>query len=207
MIAAPSQALSLSEIAQSIHFLRGQKVMLDSDLARLYRVETKALNRAVQRNRDRFPADFMFRLTAEEQEILRCQIGTLKSGRGKHRKYSPYAFTEQGVAMLSSVLRSKRAVLVNIEIVRAFVRLREILSTPCSLENSPTWRESTIVSFVWYSTQFANSCRRPQQPGGQLALLPTSSSARYRGRRKPRRTLLSTAHHDRDCPEQPSRGG
>jgi phage regulator Rha-like protein len=133
MIAAPSQALSLSEIAQSIHFLRGQKVMLDSDLARLYRVETKTLNRAVQRNRDRFPADFMFRLMAEEQEILRCQIGTLKPGRGKHRKYSPYAFTEQGVAMLSSVLRSKRAVLVNIEIVRAFVRLREILSSNAEL--------------------------------------------------------------------------
>ena len=133
MIAPPSRTASLSEIAQSIHFLRGQKVMLDSDLARLYHVETKALNRAVQRNRDRFPADFMFKLTAEEQEILRCQIGTLRSAHGKHRKYSPYAFTEQGVAMLSSVLRSKRAVLVNVEIVRAFVRLREILSSNADL--------------------------------------------------------------------------
>jgi hypothetical protein len=102
MVAPSPAALSLSTIAQSIHFVRGQKVMLDSDLARLYRVETKALNRAVQRNRDRFPADFTFKLTVEEAEALRCQIGTLKTGRGKHRKLLPYVFTEQGVAMLSS---------------------------------------------------------------------------------------------------------
>jgi hypothetical protein len=113
--------------------VRGQKVMLDADLARLYCVETKALNRAVQRNRDRFPADFMFQLTGEEYEILRYQSGTLRSGHGKHRKFLPYAFTEQGVAMLSSVLRSKRAVLVNVEIVRAFVRLRELLSSNVDL--------------------------------------------------------------------------
>lgn len=83
--------------------------MLDSDLAELYGVETGALNRAVKRNFARFPGDFMFQLTMDEAERLRCQIGTLKVGRGRHRKYRPYAFTEQGVAMLSSVLRSKRA--------------------------------------------------------------------------------------------------
>ena len=133
MIASASEAVSLSRIAHSIHYVRGQKVMLDTDLARLYRVETKALNRAVSRNRDRFPSDFMFQLTVKEQEVLRCQIGTLETGRGKHRKFLPYVFTEQGVAMLSSVLRSKRAVLVNIEIVRAFVRLREMLSSNAEL--------------------------------------------------------------------------
>src|SRR5258708_3216258 len=116
-------------IEKSILLIRGQKVLLDHDLADLYDVETKNLNKAVQRNLNRFPADFMFQLTADEQAALRFQSGTLKSGRGQHRKYLPYAFTEQGVAMLSSVLQSERAVEVNIAIMRAFVRLRQILST------------------------------------------------------------------------------
>ena len=103
--------------------------MLDSELATLYSVGTKALNQAVNRNIERFPEDFMFRLTEEEATRLRSQIVTLKTGRGRHRKYLPYAFTEQGVAMLSSVLRSTRAVQVNIEIMRAFVRLRELIAT------------------------------------------------------------------------------
>ena len=133
MVSPRSDPVPLSAIAQNIFYVRGQKVMLDADLARLYRVETKVLNRAVQRNRDRFPADFMFQLSIEEHEILRCQIGTLRFGHGKHRKFLPYAFTEQGVAMLSSVLRSKRAVLVNVEIIRAFVRLREILASNTDL--------------------------------------------------------------------------
>jgi hypothetical protein len=115
--------------------LRGQKVMLDTDLADLYQVPTKVLNQAVRRNKDRFPADFMFQLTADEFSALRSQIVTLDTGRGQHRKYLPYAFTEQGVAMLSSVLRSKRAVNVNIEIMRAFVRLRELLATHEDLAN------------------------------------------------------------------------
>jgi len=101
--------------------------MLDSDLADLYEVEVKQLKRQVRRNIDRFPADFMFELSKQEYESLKRHFGTLK--RGEHSKYLPYAFTEQGVAMLSSVLRSKRAVRVNIEIMRAFVRLREILAT------------------------------------------------------------------------------
>jgi hypothetical protein len=133
VVPSQSKVVSLPAIAQNILLVRGQKVMLDTDLARMYRVETKALNRAVQRNRDRFPADFMFQLSVEEHEILRYQFGTLRSGHGKHRKFLPYAFTEQGVAMLSSVLRSKRAVLVNVEIVRAFVRLRELLSSNADL--------------------------------------------------------------------------
>ena len=102
--------------------------MLDADLADLYGVQIKRLNEQVRRNRRRFPADFMIRLTKDEHEALRSQFATLKPGRGEHRKYLPYACTEQGVAMLSSVLNSDRAIDVNIEIMRAFVRLRQLLS-------------------------------------------------------------------------------
>jgi hypothetical protein len=111
-------------IEKSIFLIRGQKVMLDADLAELYVVETKTLNRSVNRQRDRFPADFMFQLNKEEFDNLRRQIGT--SNRRGGRRYLPYAFTEQGVAMLSSVLNSPRAIKVNIGIMRAFVRLREM---------------------------------------------------------------------------------
>ena len=116
-------------IEQRILVLRHQKVMLDSDLAALYEVPAKVLNQAVKRNTARFPSDFMFQVTREEHGALRSHSVTLKSGRGQHRKYRPYAFTEQGVAMLSSVLGSPRAVQVNIEIMRAFVRLRAMVSS------------------------------------------------------------------------------
>jgi hypothetical protein len=102
--------------------------MMDADLAELYGVKTRVLLQAVSRNRKRFPKDFMFQLSKEEYELLRSQIVISKKGRGG-RRYLPYAFTEQGVAMLSSVLRSERAVQVNIEIMRAFVRLRELMAT------------------------------------------------------------------------------
>ncbi len=114
------------EIEHIILLVRGRKVMLDRDLARLYCVETKALKRAVKRNLDRFPNNFMFQLTEEEQDSLRCHFGTLK--RGQHSKYLPCVFIQEGVTMLSSVLRSPRAAQVNIAIMRAFVRLRETLS-------------------------------------------------------------------------------
>lgn len=164
----------LARIERAIRILRGQKVLLDEDLAVLYGVETRSLIQAVKRNKDRFPEDFMFRLTEDEVAFLRSQFVTLESsrdeangrsilrsqsviletdtaptepdvrrgasvalrasdGRGRHRKYLPYAFTEQGVAMLSSVLRSPRAVQVNIEIMRAFVRLRRMLETNAEL--------------------------------------------------------------------------
>lgn len=109
-----------------IHLIRDQKVMLDSDLADLYGVETKALNRAVKRNPARFPDDLMFQLTEQEAEALRCQTGTSK-GRGG-RRYLPYVFTEHGVVMLSSVLNSERAIQVNLLIVRTFVRLRQLVT-------------------------------------------------------------------------------
>ncbi len=120
-------------IEQAIFLIRGERVMLDFDLAALYQVTTKALNQAVRRNRERFPEDFMFQLTREEsKELNRSQIVT---GLQKHRdpKYRPYAFTEQGVSMLSSVLRSKRAALVNVAIMRAFVKLRQILASNTEL--------------------------------------------------------------------------
>jgi hypothetical protein len=120
--------IPLDMIERRIFMVRGQKVMLDSHLAELYQVKTSNLNKAVKRNYGRFPQDFMFRLTKEEAESLRSQIVTSKIGRGGQR-YSPYAFTEQGVAMLSSVLRSPRAVAVNIAIMRAFVRLRQLLAS------------------------------------------------------------------------------
>jgi len=107
--------------------------MLDTDLAALYDVDVKVLNQAVKRNVVRFPADFMFQLSADEAAVLRSQIVTLKDRRGAHRKYRPFAFTEQGIAMLSGVLRSPRAVLVNIEIMRVFVHLRELLQSNADL--------------------------------------------------------------------------
>lgn len=113
-------------IERAILLIRGQKVMLDADLAAMYGVTTGNLNKAVSRNKERFPSDFTFRLTDEDGASLRFQVGTSKSRGG--RRYAPYVFTEQGVAMPSSVLRSPRAVAVNIEIMRAFVRLREMLA-------------------------------------------------------------------------------
>jgi hypothetical protein len=116
----------VDRIEKAILLIRGQKVMLDTDLAALYGVETKLLVRAVKRNIDRFPTDFMFQLSKEEFDNLRFHFGTSSDWGG--RRYRPYAFTEQGVAMLSSVLRSERAVQVNIEIMRAFIRLRQMLA-------------------------------------------------------------------------------
>jgi hypothetical protein len=115
-------------IERRIYLIRLQKVMLDADLARLYKVPTKVFNQAVKRNLDRFPEDFMFQLTSSEAGSLRSQFVTSKIGRGGSR-YLPFVFTEHGVAMLSSVLKSKRAVQMNILIVRAFVKLREMFST------------------------------------------------------------------------------
>jgi phage regulator Rha-like protein len=134
-----------TRIERSILLLRGQKVMLDFQLAELYEVETKVLNQAVKRNIERFPKDFMFQLSEEEAEVVsRSQIVTLK--QGQHRKYLPYAFTEQGVAMLSSVLRSPRAVQVNIAIMRAFVKLREMLASNADLARKLNALESKYDS-------------------------------------------------------------
>jgi hypothetical protein len=132
-MASEPSLVPVERIEKAILLIRGKKVMLDADLASLYGVDTRVLVQAVKRNLDRFPADFMFQLSKEEVDFLRSQIVTLKRGRGQHSKYLPYAFTEQGVAMLSSVLRSPRAIQVNIEIMRAFVRLRQMLASHAEL--------------------------------------------------------------------------
>ena len=123
-----TETIVAENIERKILFIRQQKVMLDTDLAALYGVPTERLNEQIKRNPARFPEDFMFQLNADEYKSLRSQIAISKKGRGG-RRYLPYVFTEQGIAMLSSVLNSDRAVAVNIEIMRAFVRLREILLT------------------------------------------------------------------------------
>lgn len=146
---------SIELIENRIHIIRGQRVMLDKDLANLYQVESKVLNRAVKRNIERFPDDFMFQPTSNEVDSLRCQFGTLKNlGRGEHRKYLPYAFTEQGVAILSSVLRSPQAVKVNIEIMRAFVRIRHVLESS---------KELAKVVFELRSFMLKNSNKTDQE--------------------------------------------
>ena len=119
--------INLSKIEKMIYVIRGQKVMLDSDLAELYEVETKVLNQAVKRNPDRFPEDFMFQLTSEEYQLLKSQIVTSKMGRGGKQKL-PFVFTENGLAMLSGVLNSSRAIQVHIAIMRIFTRLRSFLA-------------------------------------------------------------------------------
>jgi hypothetical protein len=133
-------SIPAESVENSILLIRSQKVILDRTLAKLYGVSTKVLNQAVKRNPERFPLDFMFQLTMEEAKvvetdkpILRSQIVTLKKSQGKNIKYRPYAFTEHGILMLSSVLKSERAVRVNIEIMRTFVRLREILASNAEL--------------------------------------------------------------------------
>jgi hypothetical protein len=144
-MSAKIETLSLARLEQTIHLIRGQKVLLDRDLAVLYGIETKYLNRAVRRNINRFPADFMFTLTREEAECSRRQFGTLnRGGRGRNVKHLPLAFTEQGVAMLSSVLNSPRAIQVNIAIMRVFVRLRETLSLHKELAQKLTELERKI---------------------------------------------------------------
>ena len=150
-----SVRVSPEQIELRILAVRAQRVMLDADLATLYGVPTKALNRAVKRNRPRFPEDFMFQLTREEAEDLRRRNGTSSSpapravaGRWGGRRYRPYVFTEQGVAMLSSVLRSRRAILVNVEIMRAFVRLRTLVWSVAELRRKIDGLERR------YDTQF-----------------------------------------------------
>jgi hypothetical protein len=152
------------EIESAILLLRGEKVLLDSDLARFYGVSTKALNQAVKRNQGRFPGDFMFRLTAKETSTLnRSQFVT---GSQKHRdpRYPPFAFTEHGVAMLASVLRSERAVQVNIEIVRTFVRLRRLLAANADLARRLDEVESRLGNHDEQFVQLIRAIRELMQP-------------------------------------------
>ncbi|MFH0953238.1 MAG: ORF6N domain-containing protein [Verrucomicrobiota bacterium] len=170
-----------------IHVIRGQRVMLSTDLARLYGVEPKVLVQAVKRNITRFPDDFMFLVDAQDVAILRSQFVTLK-GHGKHAKYPPYAFTEQGVAMLSSVLRSERAVQVNITIMRAFVQLRQTLAAHkelaeklAELERRVTGSEGGIKTLF---EAIRHLMATPEPPKKQIGFHVRERRAPY-GRRKP----------------------
>lgn len=158
-----SIALPAELIEDTILLIRGKRVILDHDLARLYGVATKVLNQAVKRNLERFPEDFMFQLTKAETDEwqrlkrLRSQIVTLKNARGTHLKYQPYAFTEHGILMLSSVLKSPRAVQVNIQIMRTFVRLRQMfVSNETLIERLDELEENYDVKSVLFSARFVS---------------------------------------------------
>jgi len=168
----------IESIVSKIIFLRSEKVLLDSDLAELYGVETKQLKRAVRRNIDRFPPDFMFELTKEEYDSLRYQFGTLK--RGKHSKYLPMAFTEQGVAMLSSVLKSKSAIEVNIAIMRAFVELRKMISSHADLERKLISLEKKYdEQFKIVFDAIKALMKSPEQPKKRIGFEVKEPKARY----------------------------
>ena len=158
-------------VEDCIYVIRGHRIMLDRDLAGLYGVQTFNLNKAVQRNRSRFPADFMFQLTRDEYTALRFQIGMLN--RGHHSKYLPYAFTQEGISMLSGVLHSPRAVDVNIAIMRAFVRMRQLLSVNRQLarkleelENKLIAHDYKIEGIVEAIRGLMNPPPRPTRPIG-----------------------------------------
>jgi hypothetical protein len=157
-------------VMNKIYLIRGKKVMLDSDLAELYQVETKVLNQAVRRNSERFPDDFMFQLTENEWDALRSQFVTLKNTRGKHSKYRPYVFTEQGVAMLSGVLNSTIAIQVHIQIIRVFARIREmifshkdILLQLEKIERKVDKHDEEIILIFNYLKQLLNPPQVPRQ--------------------------------------------
>ena len=147
-------------VESRIYFIRNLRVMLSSDLAVLYGVSTKYLNQQVSRNRSRFPTDFMVRLTWEEVNSLRLQIVTLKKGRGGHSKYPPIAFTEQGIAMLSGVLNSPKSIAVNIEIMRAFVRLRALLAGHKDMARKPVELERKYENHDVQIRDIFNAIRR-----------------------------------------------
>lgn len=125
--------IPIERIERTILIIRGQRVMLDADLAELYGVTTKRLNEQVKRNSDRFPEDFMFQLNQKEADFLRSQFATLKKGRGQHKKYLPYVFTEHGALMAANILNSPIAIQASVQVVRAFIRLRQILASHVTL--------------------------------------------------------------------------
>jgi hypothetical protein len=153
----------LERIESRIYLVRGQKVILDSDLAALYGVPTKRLNEQVKRNRDRFPADFMFQLTSNEAEDLRSQIATSSRGHGG-RRYRPYAFTEHGAVMAASVLNTRRAVDVSVYVVRAFIKLREVLSTHKELARRLVELEERIKGHDEEITALFEAIRQLMEP-------------------------------------------
>ena len=180
------EIIPIERVVQSIRWIRGQKVLLGSDLAGLYGVATKGLNQAVKRNRARFPDDFMFQLNREETCLLRSQFVTLK--RGEHLKYRPYAFTEQGIAMLSSVLKSERAVKVNIAIMRAFVKLRQLLNANRELAKKFSELEQRVGKHDEDITAIMEAIRQlmapPEKPRREIGFHVREKVPRYRVRKR-----------------------
>jgi ORF6N domain len=187
------EIIPIQQIAQIIRVIRGEKVLLDFDLAPLYGVTTGNLNKAMRRNRERFPSDFMFQLTAAEAQSLIFQFGIAK-GRGG-RRHRPYAFTEQGVAMLSSVLNSSRAVKVNIAIMRAFVKLRQTLETNRELAQKFDELERRVGKHDEKIDAILEAIRQlmapPEKPKREIGFHVREQAPRYRTRkaRSPRAPL------------------
>jgi|SRR5437870_4320425 len=177
-MAGKTSTIPVELIERSILFIRGHRVILDADLADLYGVPTKVLNQAVKRNRDRFPPDFMFPLNQKEFDILKSQFVTSSQWGG--RRIAPYVFTEQGVAMLSSVLNSSRAIQVNIEIMRAFVRLREMVASHKDLERKLDALEKKYDSQFRVVFQAIRQLMAPPEPKKRkIGFLVRDRAARY----------------------------
>jgi hypothetical protein len=178
--------IPIERVVRSIRWIRGQKVLLDSDLAALYGVTTGNLNKAVKRNTDRFPSDFMFQLKPEELANLKFQFGI--SSWGGRRRSRPYVFTEQGIAMLSSVLNSERAIKVNIAIMRAFVKLRQMLHTNRELAQRFSELERRVGKHDEGIAAILEAIRQlmtpPEKPRRQIGFHVRENAARYRVRRR-----------------------
>ena len=181
-----NEIIPVERVAQSIRWIRNQKVLLDSDLAALYGVQTKNLNKAVKRNAERFPADFMFQLTTEALRSLRFQFGTSKARGGP--RYCPYAFTEQGVAMLSSVLKSDRAIRVNVAIMRTFVRLRRTLESNRELAQKFSEFERRVGKHDDDIAAILEAIRQlmalPKQPRREIGFHVREKAPRYRAHKR-----------------------
>jgi len=192
-------ASQIERIADRILLVRGHKVLLDADLATLYGVSTKRFNEQVRRNSTRFPDDFMFRLSAEEWVSLRSQIATLKTGRGRHRKYLPVAFTEHGTIMAATILNSPRATEVSVYVVRAFVRLREFLAAHKDLARQLEEHEKKLRSHDQAIAGLINTIRRlmdPPEPPKRRAIgfvTPEEETSK-----PPRRSRQATSARPRD---------
>ena len=180
------EIIPIERIARTILVIRGEKVMLDSDLAVLYGVTTGHLNRAVKRNRSRFPADFMFELTAQEVANLKCQIGI--SSWGGRRRARPHAFTEHGIAMLSGVLSSEQAIKVNIAIMRAFVRLRQMIDTNRELARRFSQLEKRVEKHGEEIAAVLEAIRQlmtpPEKPRREIGFHVCERATRYRVRKR-----------------------
>ena len=199
MSTAPTAPALQPHITRHILSLRDQRVMLDSDLAALYGVETKVLVQAIKRNIERFPADFMFQLSTEEWDSLRSQFVTSNGGRGG-RRYAPYAFTEQGVAMLSSVLNSPRAIAINIEIMRAFVQVRSMATTHQELAKQLTeLQDKTELLAMQHDTFSRNTRNQLKQVFDALReLMPPPDP--------PKRPIGLVTHEDKPKGNKAARG-